>query len=312
MQRVNRSTAVATLPAAPAGGAPGYFTGGNPGAGQPATVAGFEWFNAVQEEMMELITRSGLTPSSGDLAQVRKSLDRLFGNAERGVTSNTTLTGDDAGIVFANASAGPIVITLPAANVLAGRPVRFYIKKVDSSANAVTVQVAGADTIEGAATYVIPGGNHLTQGALGGLQLQSNGAATWLIVNGTIASTALAGITRFATAAETDAGALQNVAVTPAGLGISTRNYASAGYARLPGGLIIQWGGFITSLSADLTVTFPIAFPNNCFCGHNSVNANTAVAVGTNGNPASTHFQAAGYDEVGRQAISSFYIAIGR
>ena len=309
MQRVNRSTAVATLPAAPAGGAPGYFTGGNPGAGQAATVPGFEWFNAVQEEMMALITRSGLTPSSGDLAQVRKSLERLFANAIRTVTSNTTLTGDDAGAVYVNASAGPIVITLPAANVLAGSPVQFYIKKTDLSANAVTVQRAGADTIEGAASFVIAGG------APGGLQLQSDGGATWLIVSGSLASASVAGITRFATAAETDAGALSNVAVTPAGLGISTRNYASVGYARIPGGLILQWGSFTTSLSADVSVTFPIAFPNNCFvavCGHNSVNANTAVAVGTNGPPSLTGFQAAGYDEVGRTAIASQYIAIGR
>lgn len=48
MQRVTRSTAVAVLPAPPAGaGSPGFFTGGNPGTGTPATIPGYEWFNMI-------------------------------------------------------------------------------------------------------------------------------------------------------------------------------------------------------------------------------------------------------------------------
>jgi hypothetical protein len=53
------------------------------------------------------------------------------------------------------------------------------------------------------------------------------------------------------------------VAVTPASLGIATRNYANPGYARLPGGLIMQWG--VTNsgdVGTSFTATFPIAFPN--------------------------------------------------
>lgn len=78
MQRVTRSTAVAVLPAPPAGaGSPGYFTGGNPGTGTPATVPGFEWFNGVQEEIIAVIVAAGLTPDAGDLTQLRQAIAAL-------------------------------------------------------------------------------------------------------------------------------------------------------------------------------------------------------------------------------------------
>ncbi|MCA3427900.1 MAG: hypothetical protein INF34_14435, partial [Roseomonas sp.] len=155
MQRVSRASAVASLPAPPAGGTPGFFTGGNPGAGQPATVPGFEWFNAVQEELLGVILRGGITASNADLAQVRKSLDRLFGGGLASYSANTTLTVDDAGLVLVNASGGARTITLPAANALGGRPMQIRIVKSDSGTNAVTVQRTGTDTIEGAISQVL-------------------------------------------------------------------------------------------------------------------------------------------------------------
>jgi hypothetical protein len=258
MQRVNRSSAVVTMPAPPAGGTPGYFTGGNPGGGTPPTTPGYEWFNGVQEELMGLILRGGITGSNADLAQVRKSLDRLFGGGLATYAANTTLTVDDAGLVLVNASGGARTITLPAANALAGRPIRFQIEKTDSTANTVTVQRAGTDTIEGATSVVL-------SGQWASVTLVSDGAGAWVALrpNNPAATSGVAGITRYATAAEADAGTLSDVAVTPASLGIATRNYANPGYARLPGGLIIQWG--VTN-SGDahttLTATFPIAFPN--------------------------------------------------
>ena len=265
MQRVKRSTAIATLPAAPVGGAPGFFTGGNPGLGQAATVPGFDWFNGVQEELIGLILRGGLTASDADLAQVRKSLDRLFGGGLASLSANTTLTVDDAGLVLVNASAAARTITLPAANALGGRPIRFQIEKTDSSANAVTVQRAGADTIEGGTSVVL-------SGQWASVTLVSDGVGSWLLLRPDLpaATSGVAGISRFATAAETDAATLSNVAVTPAGLGIATRSLGAAGYQRLPGGLIVQWGvtgsaDVPVSNSGTWTATFPIAFPNAAF-----------------------------------------------
>jgi len=238
MQRVKRSTAVATLPAPPVGGTPGFFTGGSPGLGPAPTVPGYDWYNGVQEELIGLILRGGLTASDADLAQVRKSLDRLFGGGLASLSANTTLTVDDAGLVLVNASAGARTITLPAANALGGRPVRFQ---------------AGTDTIEGGTSVVL-------SGQWASVTLVSDGAGSWVALRG-----------RFATAAETDAGTLTDAPVTPASLGIAARNYANPGYARLPGGLILQWGvtnsvdvANVGSLSS-VTATFPIAFPNAVF-----------------------------------------------
>lgn len=209
MNRVRRSTAVATLPAPPAGGTPGYFTGGNPGLGQAATVPGYEWFNAVQEELIALILRGGLSPSSSDLAQVRKSLDRLFGGNSSYISINTTLSYDQAGLVLVDAAGGPRTITLPSASTPSNTPVRFRIVKIDASANAVTVLAPG-ETIS--ANNVLS-----TSGAM--CDLIGNGYNSWWSIYFGPPTTTQGGSPRFATAAETAVGTLADVAVTPAGLG---------------------------------------------------------------------------------------------
>lgn len=75
MQRVKRTTAVAVLPAAPAGGVPGYFVAPNPAGGIPATVPGYEWYNSVQEELCAVIAAAGtaldITNTSQLLAALR-------------------------------------------------------------------------------------------------------------------------------------------------------------------------------------------------------------------------------------------------
>jgi hypothetical protein len=243
------------MPAPPVSpSAPGFFTGGNPGGGTPATTPGFEWFNGVQEELIGLILRGGITASNADLAQVRKSLDRLFGGGLGSFSANTTLSVDDAGLVLVNASGGARTITLPAANALGGRPIRYQIEKTDSTANTVTVQRAGADTIEGATSVVL-------SGQWASVTLVSDGVGAWVALRPDIpaATSAVAGISRFASAAETDAGSLANVAVTPAGLGINARLLSANGYLRLPSGVLVQWGSVLLSNSS---VSFPIAFPN--------------------------------------------------
>lgn len=78
MQRVTRSTAVAVLPAPPAGaGSPGYFTGGDPGSGTPATIPGYEWFNGVQEELMHVIETAGLSGSPTDHTKLFQAIQQL-------------------------------------------------------------------------------------------------------------------------------------------------------------------------------------------------------------------------------------------
>ena len=42
----------------------------------------------------------------------------------------------------------------------------------------------------------------------------------------------------------------------------ANQSLASSGYQKLPSGLIIQWGQAVSSSSAALLVTLPVAFPN--------------------------------------------------
>lgn len=77
MQRVKTTTAVGTKPAYTVNGTPGYFTNGDPAAAVPATVPGQDWFNLVQEELVNLVTGAGLIPSGVDETQVCEAVVKL-------------------------------------------------------------------------------------------------------------------------------------------------------------------------------------------------------------------------------------------
>lgn len=78
-----------------------------------------------------------------------------------------------------------------------------------------------------------------------------------------------------ATNAEVTTGTSTRVAVTPASLAAANmikqsdftganQSFNTAGYQRLPGGLIIQWGRMTLGDGVYATVTWPIRFPNAC------------------------------------------------
>lgn len=105
------------------------------------------------------------------------------------------------------------------------------------------------------------------------------------------ATETLVGVLRVATQTETNAGTADDRAVTPKKLrwGVSY-SLSTQGYIVFPswlGGLIIQWGQVTTSGSADVTATFPVAFPTAalrlalsgvCVSGLNSPGYNTLTA----------------------------------
>ena len=74
MHRVDTSTAAVERPDPEAEGTPGYFTQGNILAGIPATVPGQDWFNAVQEEIINVIIQAGLEPSKNERDQLARSV----------------------------------------------------------------------------------------------------------------------------------------------------------------------------------------------------------------------------------------------
>lgn len=94
-----------------------------------------ENFRDVDRELTGL-----LTPSIG----VFKS--------DRTVTATTTLTVSDD-LLLADATSGAITVNLPAVASLPGR--EFTVKKIDSSANAVTLDGNASETIDGSTTAAL-------------------------------------------------------------------------------------------------------------------------------------------------------------
>lgn len=88
------------------------------------------------------------------------------------VSTGTALTST-SDYVRATGGSGGIALTLPAASARSGQP--YTIKKIDSGAGAVTVTPAGADTIDGAANYIL-----LVQWQY--VALVSNGSTGWEVV----------------------------------------------------------------------------------------------------------------------------------
>ena len=62
------------------------------------------------------------------------------------VSNNYATTLGDV-FIAVNASAGPVTVTLHAANLLAGK--RIHVKKIDQSSNYVTVTTTGTDLVDG-------------------------------------------------------------------------------------------------------------------------------------------------------------------
>lgn len=73
----------------------------------------------------------------------------------KAITSTTTLTWQDQGFVLVDATAGNVIINLPPASDRAS----FKFRRSDASANTVTINRAGTDTIESGTSVTLIGGN---------------------------------------------------------------------------------------------------------------------------------------------------------
>lgn len=164
------------------------------------------------------------------------------------VTANYALTADDRNQTkIIDATAGNVVITGDAA---LGNGFEVTLLRIDATANTVTFDPTGGQTVNGVATVTIPN-------QYGSLTLISD-ATNWYISNDR---------TGIASAAETLAGVSAALALSPAGFA-GNKDIQAEGYYKLPGGLIIQWGTSTFPPEAPAvttTVTYPIPFPNNVF-----------------------------------------------
>lgn len=78
MHRIDVATAANSLPTPAAAGTGGYYTGGNPGAGTPATVLDADHLNALQEELMAILAEAGISAVKGTNTQVRDAIRAMI------------------------------------------------------------------------------------------------------------------------------------------------------------------------------------------------------------------------------------------
>jgi len=136
------------------------------------------WHTGAQESILAPVEDIGLVPTDADNTQLLQAM-RLYAGANLQTITATPanpLTIQNAGIVFVNAAAGNVVITLPAAAAANGRPFGFRFVRTDSSANTVSVALHAGDT-------TLFGGlaGPFSIGAFGRLTLWSDGTTHWVV-----------------------------------------------------------------------------------------------------------------------------------
>ena len=235
MYRVSNGTQAASLPTpAAVSGTPGFFTPGIPGT-TPATIVDQDWANMVQEELYALVVAGGMTPDKTNNAQVLASLRALFAAASTVSTKSAayTITTSDNGALIV---AGAYAMTLPSA------PATAFRVTILSSATGTTILPNGntVNLASGATSSTI------SLPAAGDFVTLAWDGSVWRVVDGSAAMLNAALHSQFTT-------------TTTSTSGVMTR----------PDGTIIQWaylvGPFGTSADTGFYVTFPNAFPNNCF-----------------------------------------------
>lgn len=120
-------------------------------AGDPADIVAGGDQRVLCRENGELAFLESINCNIGQITPKRGAFTSLK-VAVRASSVDTTFGSDDYCITV-DASGAARTITLPALAASAGR--MFVLKKTDASANTVTLDANGAETIDGAATYVL-------------------------------------------------------------------------------------------------------------------------------------------------------------
>lgn len=249
------SVDLAQADTAPATGTPQYATSGNPAGGVPATdFPAYAW-NAIQEELMAILTAGGITPDRTALNQTALAIQKMY-------QGGAALSGVDTGVVNAYA------MTLQPAPAALTSGMRVNLQSIlVSNTGAATLSVNGgaAIPINGMSGNPLQGGE-LTSTFDAEFVLASNGSA-WVLTSTTIGSLPVGD------------GKQSHHALA---LGQFPATVSTSGYQKLPSGLIIQWGTFSATAAGSSqgtlqTITLPIAFPN---AGFNAV-ANSGSALGS-------------------------------
>lgn len=208
-------------------------------------------------------------------AFVHRALGNVRGSVSYSV--NTTLTNSDIGkAVSYGLAGGGLTFTLPLANsVGAGSCIMFRASSDNTLAAQGTDTIAIPNTGGTVTSFAVKSGDTFT--------VMSNGS-TWLLIAGT-----------------------PIFSYFPVTFGVN-------GYMTLPNGLILQWG-VATTVAGSVSVTLPIAFPNNFYVVVASDNASGIAATHIIGlsKVGLTGFDGYSKDDAGAAAATAFmWFALGR
>lgn len=139
---------------------------------------------------MKLFSRATVTGTTLPGATLKSSLTTLWdalktlglsdGNRTT-VISTSTLATTQCGLLLVDCTSGNVTLTLPTSGADTDDAV-YNVRRIDSSANTLTIQRGGSDTIEGATAGVT-----LPAGGILGLQMPAGGT-NWRVTNTSAAS----------------------------------------------------------------------------------------------------------------------------
>lgn len=270
----------------------GRFTDGTLDGTVAPSVDSAVWANAVTDEILNVIRAGGLTPKETEVNQMAQAIMNILparlGTCEIVSDWNKAVK---SGWYGSNASTinGPLVSA-------------FAVGRVDAYNSDWIVQTVRLFFVASAADTATYQRQYSTS---------TNGWSAWYRIRQSEDEL-------FATDAEATALAATKKAISPAQLGtMFGRSHAAAGYQKLPGGLILQWGtyaenGLPLQAGGNTTrnLTFPIAFPTQTFQVVSCSTHNYVFAIPINISPSG--FTASFSCNSGPLNISINYVAIGR
>jgi hypothetical protein len=74
MYQIDNSSAAAMQPASTTPGTPGFFTDGSAAGGVQPTVVPAEWLNAIQQELLNILTSAGITQAKASFTQIAQAI----------------------------------------------------------------------------------------------------------------------------------------------------------------------------------------------------------------------------------------------
>lgn len=260
----------------------GRFIDEDPIAGRAGSLIPAKWGNALTDEVLAVIRAGDLDPDEQDNGQLLKAIQTLTAAANRryaidvGTTNSyranytpaVTALVDGAVLRFRATSANTggcsfAANSLPSKPLvgLAGSPLQGGEIVVGSVCEVVYAQLVDSWVMVSSS-----GGRLQIPDATKSRHAVTLGQVQSMIPSVPSASTAVAGISRFSTAAEAQSWSEAATVLTPSSLaqsfGAANQSLASSGYQRFPGGLIIQWAqGPGANPAQDSTISYPIPFP---------------------------------------------------